>query len=113
MLLMDEPDHRRLRSIVSKPFTPAAVEKWRPRTIEVINRVLSRITSNEFDVIAQFAGPIPTIVIAEMLGIDAKMHEDFKRWSEISVMISALSIKCVYWRIRVADGLRGTQFELA
>ena len=31
MLLMDEPDHRRLRMLVSRPFTPAAVEKWRER----------------------------------------------------------------------------------
>lgn len=88
MLLMDEPGHRRLRSLVSKPFTPAAVERWRPRTRAVVQRVLDAINTDEFDLIAEFAGPIPTIVIAEMLGIDASLHADFKRWSDLMVQIS-------------------------
>jgi cytochrome P450 len=88
MLLMDEPGHRRLRSLVSKPFTPAAVEKWRPRTKEVIDRVLSSIVTDEFDLIAEFSGPIPTVVIAEMLGIDPAMHQHFKHWSDVSVAAS-------------------------
>ena len=88
MLLMDEPGHRRLRSLVSKPFTPGAVEKWRPRTREVVSRVLDALTGDEFDLIGDFAGPIPTIVIAEMLGIDPSLHADFKRWSDLMVQIS-------------------------
>lgn len=88
MLLMDEPGHRRLRSLVSKPFTPSAVEKWRPRTRAVVQRVLDAIAADEFDLIAEFAGPIPTIVIAEMLGIDPSLHADFKRWSDLMVQIS-------------------------
>ncbi len=81
MLLMDDPDHRRLRSLVTKPFTPAAVEKWRPRAKAVIQRILGDVEGEELDLIAQYAGPIPAIVIAEMLGIDPKMHADFKRGS--------------------------------
>ena len=90
MLLMDEPDHRRLRSLVSKPFTPAAVEKWRPRTKTVIQKILNEIRDDqlEFDLIAAFAGPIPTVVIAEMLGIDPEKHEDFKKWSDLSVKVA-------------------------
>lgn len=88
MLMMDEPGHRRLRSLVSKPFTPGAVEKWRPRTREVVQRVLGKIDSDEFDLIADFAGPIPTVVIAEMLGVDPQMHADFKRWSDLSVRVA-------------------------
>jgi len=90
MLLMDEPGHRRLRSLVSHSFTPAAVEKWRPRTKAVVERVLMKIVeanpSGEFDLIKDFAGPIPTVVIAEMLGIDASLHSDFKSWSDTSVV---------------------------
>lgn len=86
MLLMDEPDHRRLRSLVSQSFTPAAVEKWRPRTKEVVQRILDRIQTHEFDLIQEFAGPIPTVVIAEILGIDAEMHDTFKNWSDASVV---------------------------
>jgi cytochrome P450 len=90
MLLMDEPGHRRLRSLVSSSFTPKAVEKWRPRTREIIERVLAQIfeahPDGEFDLIKEFAGPIPTVVIAEMLGIDPAMHADFKEWSDTSVV---------------------------
>jgi len=85
MLLMDEPGHRRLRSLVSASFTPAAVERWRPRIKEVVARVLDGISVQEFDLIAAFAGPVPTVVIAEMLGIDPSRHADFKAWSDQSV----------------------------
>ena len=85
MLLMDNPDHKRLRSLVSKPFMPAAVEKWRPRTREVVAAVLNRIDSSEFDLIKDFANPIPAIVIAELLGIDSSYFDDFKAWSEAAV----------------------------
>lgn len=85
MLLMDEPNHKRLRSLVSKPFMPSAVEKWRPRTQQVIKRILDAICEPEFDLIKAFANPIPTVVIAELLGIDASHHDNFKAWSDQSV----------------------------
>jgi cytochrome P450 len=85
MLLMDEPDHRRLRTLVSRPFTPAAVEKWRPRVRQTVQQVLHGIEEEEFDLIARFAGPVPTVVIAQMLGIDPAMHDRFKAWSDTSV----------------------------
>jgi len=88
MLLMDEPGHRRLRSLVSASFTPAAVEKWRDRTRVVVKQVLDRIDSTEFDLINDFAGPVPTVVIAELLGINPSMHDKFKYWSDESVKVS-------------------------
>lgn len=88
MLLMDEPDHRRLRMLVSGSFTPAAVERWRPKVREIVQAVLDAIEGDEFDLIARFAGPIPTVVIAEMLGIDSKMHGAFKDWSDTSVKVA-------------------------
>lgn len=87
MLMMDEPDHRRLRSLVSAAFTPAAVERWRPRTKAVIKRILDDIKTDEFDLIEDFAGPVPTVVIAELLGIDPQMHGDFKHWSDNAVKV--------------------------
>jgi cytochrome P450 len=85
MLLMDEPNHKRLRSLVSKPFMPSAVERWRPRTQQVVTRILDGINESEFDLIKDFANPIPTVVIAELLGIDASHHDNFKIWSDQSV----------------------------
>lgn len=88
MLLMDEPGHRRLRMLVSKPFTPAAVERWRDQIRETVETVLDRIDTEEFDLIAEFAGPVPTIVIARMLGIDESRVDAFKTWSDTSVKIA-------------------------
>ncbi len=84
MLFMDDPDHRRLRNLVNKAFTPRAVEEMRPRVREIVDELLSAVTDGEFDLIAALAAPLPSIVIAEMLGIDARRHQDFKRWSDIS-----------------------------
>ena len=47
--------------LVNDIFTPGAVRKWRDRIIEVIEARLDAITEPEFDLIAEYAGPIPTI----------------------------------------------------
>ena len=87
MLFMDEPGHRRLRSLVSKPFQPRNVERWRTHIREIVETTLDKISDTEFDLIEQFAGPVPTVVIAEMLGIDPTYHDRFKSWSDLSVQI--------------------------
>ena len=86
MLFMDPPDHDRLRALVSKAFTPKAVESMRPRVVEIANRLLDAVGEKDsFDLIADFAAPLPTIVIAEMLGVDPADQGKFKEWSDISV----------------------------
>jgi cytochrome P450 len=87
MLLMDEPEHKRLRALVSAPFKPGAVQRWRPHIREIVERTLDAIEGDEFDLIQDFAGPIPAIVIAEMLGVDAQQHDDFKIWSDLAVQV--------------------------
>jgi len=88
MLLMDEPEHQRLRNLVRHPFTPKAVERWRPRTREVAKRVIGEVEDGEFDLTARIAKPIPTVVIAELLGIDPEHHESFKSWSDASIKVA-------------------------
>ena len=87
MLLMDEPDHRRLRGLVSAPFKPSAVERWRPHIRDIVQAALDKIDEREFDLIERFAGPVPTVVIAELLGIDPQNHEQFKHWSDLMVQV--------------------------
>ena len=87
MLLMDEPDHRRLRGLVSAPFKPSAVERWRPHIRDIVQATLDKIDEREFDLIERFAGPVPTVVIAELLGIDPQNHEQFKHWSDLMVQV--------------------------
>jgi cytochrome P450 len=85
MLFRDDPDHRRLRSLVSGAFTPKIVELMRPRIRAIAHELLDAAATPEFDLMASFAEPLPVIVIAEMLGIDTRDRQDFKRWSELAV----------------------------
>jgi hypothetical protein len=87
MLLMDDPGHRRLRELVRHSFTPKAVERWRPRVRSVAERIVSELPGGAFDVIGGLADPLPTVVIAEMMGIDPARHAEFKSWSSISVVV--------------------------
>lgn len=82
MLFLDDPQHKRLRNLVNKAFTPAAVEKLRPRIREVADRLVREIDSTPFDIVAHVAGPLPAIVIAEMLGIEEADIAKFKAWSD-------------------------------
>src|SRR5438874_3532023 len=87
ILLLDPPEHTRLRSIVTKAFTPRAIEEMRPRIQQIIDELLDPVADRaSFDLIASFAGPLATIVIAEMLGVDPDRRADFKRWSDDGVM---------------------------
>jgi pimeloyl-[acyl-carrier protein] synthase len=86
MLRSDPPDHTRLRGLVNKAFTPRAVEKLRPRIEEITSELLDDLLRRRsFDLIRDFAVPLPVTVIAEMLGIPAEDRETFKRWSDILV----------------------------
>lgn len=86
MLRLDPPDHTRLRSLVSKAFTPRAVERLRARVDEVTTQLLDQVGARrDFDVVRELAVPLPVIVIAEMLGIESADREHFKRWSDALV----------------------------
>jgi cytochrome P450 len=87
MLFQDPPEHTRLRALVSQAFTPRAVERLGPRIREIADTLLDAVAGQgRFDVIDAFAGPLPVIVIAEMLGIDPADRTDFKRWSDAQAM---------------------------
>ena len=83
MLTTDPPDHTRLRSLVSRAFTPRAVEALRPRVEHLVEEMVERCAAlGTFDVIAEIAYPLPVIIIAEMLGIPPEDRDQFKRWSD-------------------------------
>jgi pimeloyl-[acyl-carrier protein] synthase len=82
MLDRDPPDHTRLRSLVSKAFTPRVVEGLRPRIQQIVDGLLERVRkAGSMDLIEEFAYPIPVNVICEMLGVPVEDHERFKGWS--------------------------------
>ena len=70
MLSVNPPAHTRYRTLVSKAFTPRAIELLRPRIEELADEMLSAAAVNdEFDLIADYAGLLPVAVIGEVLGI--------------------------------------------
>ena len=82
MLDRDPPDHTRLRSLVSKAFTPRVVDGLRPRVQQIVDGLLERVRdAGAMDLIEEFAYPIPVNVICEMLGVPVEDHERFKGWS--------------------------------
>jgi cytochrome P450 len=86
MLSTDPPDHTRLRSVVSRAFTPRMIESMRPRIQRVVDDLTDgMLQQGESEFIAQFAQPLPLIVIAEMLGVSPADRADFKRWSSDAV----------------------------
>ena len=86
MLVVDPPDHTRLRNLVSKVFTPRMVEQLRPRIESITADLVERLArGREADLIAEFAYPLPVIVIAEMLGVPARDRAQFQEWSAVTV----------------------------
>jgi len=86
MLRLDPPDHTRLRNLVSKAFTPRAVERMRPVVEKYVGELLGRLEGRrEMELIADFAAPIPVSVIAEMLGVPVADRERFRHWSDEAV----------------------------
>jgi len=86
MLTSDPPEHTRLRRLVSKAFTPRAVENLRPRIQDIVEYLLAEAGKRgEFDVVHDLAYPLPVIVIAEMLGVPPEDRHRFKEWSDTVV----------------------------
>ena len=80
MLDRDPPDHTRLRGLVSKAFTPKALESLRPHIQKIVDDLLADAGKGQMDLIDEFAYPLPVRVICEMLGVPVKDHERFKAW---------------------------------
>ena len=85
MLDVDEPDHTRLRTLVSLAFTPRAVHAMTPRIERLCDGLLERARRPGFDLIRDYALPIPTTVISEMLGVPERHRGAMTRWSSAIV----------------------------
>jgi cytochrome P450 len=86
MLDLDPPDHPRLRALVQKAFTPRLIEPMRGRIQRLTDDLLDRVEGRgRMDLIRDYALPVPTTIIAEMLGVPASDHHRFHRWSDALV----------------------------
>ncbi len=83
MLSLDPPDHTRLRGLVSRAFTPRQIAKMEDHIRETAHALLDEVEAeNEFDLMANLAALLPTVVIAEMIGVPTGDRQQFKVWSD-------------------------------
>jgi len=82
MLFRDPPDHTRLRGLVNKAFTPRAVEALKTHIEGIVNDLLDKQKGRPtFDLMADFAYPLPVLVICELLGVPPEDRGRFGAWS--------------------------------
>lgn len=81
MLNADEPDHRRLRNLVHRAFTPARVRGMRSTAEAIVERLLADAERRgELDLLADFALPLPLAIISEMMGVPQADRPRFHAW---------------------------------
>lgn len=84
ILNLDPPDHTRLRRLVSKAFTPSAIERLRPRVQQLVDDVLDRAASQGgFELVDELAFPIPFQVISDLLDMPTDRADELRDWSQI------------------------------
>jgi cytochrome P450 len=84
---VDDPLHRKLRLLVTYAFTPKRVSALRDRITEVAHQLIDGFSeAGSVDLVKDFTQPLSTTVIAELLGIPADDHSDFRDWTyEVSL----------------------------
>ena len=86
MLMLDPPDHDRLRRLVTKAFTPRVIEGLRPRVQEMVDDILDRVgPAGEMELVSDLAFPLPFAVISEMLGVPEADGDELRQWSSVLV----------------------------
>lgn len=88
-LFFDAPQHTRQRALVSKAFTPRTVASLEPRIREISRSLLDAVGARgEFDLAAEYAVPLPMLVIAGMVGIPLSDWTRYKHWSDTILRLS-------------------------
>jgi len=88
ILNLDPPDHTRLRRLVSKSFTPSAIERLRPSVQGLVDDALDAVErrvrdGGSLELIDDLAFPVPFLVISAMLGMPIDRADELRRWSQV------------------------------
>lgn len=88
LLFLDGAQHRRVRGLVSRAFTPNAVLAKRKEIEAIAERMLAETaTKPDFDFISEYAAPFPIYVIGDMLGLPRSDMPQFRKWSEDLIFV--------------------------
>jgi cytochrome P450 len=87
MIVLDDPRHQRLRSIVSRAFTPKVVARIEASVRERARRLVASLIANhpdgEAELVSELAGPLPLQVICDMMGIPEEDHQRVFHWTNV------------------------------
>lgn len=79
MVFKDDPEHKRLRGLVNKAFTPKTVQRMADDIQAIVDQIVDKLaTKGEVDLVAELAVPLPLAVISDMLGVGDDDREEFK-----------------------------------
>jgi cytochrome P450 len=83
LIMKDPPEHTRYRKLVSRAFTPRAITKYEPVTVEVITRYLDRLDGRtDVDLVEDFAAPFPVEIISTILGVPESDRQQIRHWTD-------------------------------
>ena len=86
IIMMDPPEHDRLRKLVSRVFTPRAVSALEPMIREVVTSFIEPLEDRDaFDAVADLAAPFPVEIISRMLGVPAGERQQIREWLDLSL----------------------------
>ncbi|OBF14867.1 cytochrome P450 [Mycobacterium sp. ACS4331] len=85
IIFMDPPEHRVMRSLVNKAFTPRAIQSQRQTVEELVDHYLSQVDPDNFDIIQDFSGPFPVEVITRMAGVPEDYRQMVRHWIDTSL----------------------------
>ena len=86
IIMMDPPEHARLRALVSRVFTPRAVTDLEPMIRQVVNEFLAPLEDREaFDAVADFSALFPVEIISRMLGVPEGRRQQIREWLDLSL----------------------------
>src|SRR5271170_1861583 len=85
IIFMDPPDHRHMRSLLNKAFTPRAIQAQLDDVHEVTDKYLGAVDPDNFDVVQDFSGPFPVEVITRMAGVPEEYRQQLRHWIDTSL----------------------------
>jgi cytochrome P450 len=85
IIFMDPPNHRHMRSLLNKIFTPRAIQSQAPLVSDKIDKYLGAIEAEQFDVVQDFAAPFPVEVMTTMLGVPDEHAQQVRMWIDESL----------------------------
>ncbi|MGH9289349.1 MAG: cytochrome P450 [Acidimicrobiales bacterium] len=86
IIMMDPPAHDRLRALVSRVFTPRAVQSFEPIVREAIETYVEPLDGREsFDAVADLSGPFPVEIITRILGVPQGDRQQIRHWLDVQL----------------------------